>query len=112
MPSGIFYVFEVPLTADRRDTGVCYRFFMASILSIHCLTQFSSGKWQARIEDCVLNRDPRHGVMLSNSLQGIGQRQPIRFRQWGNRPVGDLDRTDLYEIIQHISSRALELQDN
>ncbi len=26
--------------------------------------------------------------------------------------AGDLDRTDLYEIIQHISSRALELQDS
>jgi hypothetical protein len=26
--------------------------------------------------------------------------------------VGELDRTDLYEIIQHISSRALELQDS
>ena len=26
--------------------------------------------------------------------------------------AGDLDRTDLYEIIQHISSRALQLQDS
>jgi hypothetical protein len=28
------------------------------------------------------------------------------------RLMGDLDHTDLYEIIQHISSRALELEDS
>ena len=33
----------------------------------------SGGKMEAWVEHHVGNHDPKHGVMLSNSLQGIGR---------------------------------------